>query len=81
MTEGLIGYFIFGKKPFMQTLVSNRVDMSFCHTQDFTITVLVHHIETSGTKNYSGTCCLLSNNYGAVFVVHFSPVFDITSMP
>lgn len=40
----------FGQKPFIYTSVNNSVDVSFYHTQDFTITVLLHHIETSGTK-------------------------------
>ncbi len=40
----------FGYKSFLYTSVNNSVDMSFYHTQDFTITVLLHHIETSGTK-------------------------------
>lgn len=56
--------------------------MSFYHTQDFTITVLLHHIENLRYKTIQEhVVSLLSNNYCAVFVVHFWSVFDITSMP
>lgn len=41
------GCLILDVKPFIETYVGN---LSFYHTQDFTITVLLHHIETSGTE-------------------------------
>lgn len=41
------GCLILDVKLFIHTYVGN---LSFYHTQDFTITVLLHHIETSGTE-------------------------------
>lgn len=40
----------FGQKSFIYTSVNNSIDVSYYHTQDFAITVLLHHIETSGTE-------------------------------
>lgn len=69
------------KKPFMQTLVNKPCWHVILPHSGFHYYSAFTPYWNLRYKNYSGTCCLLSNNYGAVFVVHFSPVFDITSMP
>lgn len=69
------------KKPFMQTSVNKPCWHVILPHSGFHYYSAFTPYWNLRYKNYSGTCCLLSNNYGAVFVVHFSPVFDITSMP
>lgn len=53
----------------------------FYHTQDFSLNSAFTPFWRPQEQTDSGTWYLLSNNCGAVFVVRFWSVFDITSMP
>lgn len=68
----------FGSNSFSFTSVSCRIDVSSFHTQDFCSYSVFTNLRYRTIQEH--VVILLSNNC-AVFVVHFWPVFDITSMP